>query len=88
MWWQFAMKAIIETEIKRRKKNWSWDHMLEHRNLCRSYAEAYRSKLTSKKVSNEIQQSVDFHEERLNLFNLLLIRNRVELEVSVLFCGQ
>lgn len=56
--------------------------MLEHRNLCRTYGEAYRSKLTSKKISNDLQQSIDFHEERLDLFNLLLIRNQVDLELE------
>lgn len=82
VWWQFAYQSILETEIKRRKQSWSWQHMLEHRNLCRKYAEAYRTKLTCRKVTNEIQQNVDLYEERLDLFNLLLIRNRVDLEVE------
>lgn len=82
MWWKFAYDSIIETEIKRRKRNWSWYHMREHRNLCRSYAEAYRAKLTARKISNDIQQRVDLHEEKLDLFNLMLIRNRVDLEVE------
>lgn len=58
--------------------------MLEHRNLCRTYAEAYRTKLTCRKMTNDIQQNVDLHEERLDLFNLVLIRNRVNLEVEKL----
>lgn len=82
MWWRFAYESILETEIKRRKQNWSWEHMLEHRTLCRTYAEAYRAKLTSRKVTSEIQLNVDRHEERLDLFNLLLIRNQVDLEVE------
>lgn len=56
--------------------------MLEHRNLCRTYAEAYRTKLTCRKVTADIQKNVDTHEECLDLFNLLLIRNRVDLEVE------
>lgn len=56
--------------------------MLEHRNLCRTYAEAYRTKLTCRKVTKDIQENVDWHEGRLDLFNLLLIRNRVDLEVE------
>lgn len=81
IWWKFAIQSILETEVKRRKNNWSWDHMLNHRNLCRSYSDSYRSKLVSKKVSNDLQKTCDFHEESLDLFNLLLIRQRVELEV-------
>lgn len=56
--------------------------MLEHRNACRSYAEAYRTKLVSKKVSNDVQICVDQHEKCLDLFNVILIRNRVDLEVE------
>lgn len=56
--------------------------MLDHRNLCRSYGDAYHKKLTSRKVTKEIQENIDWHEERLDLFNLLLIRNRVDLEVE------
>lgn len=56
--------------------------MLEHRTRSREYAEAYRTKLTSKKISNETQQCIDTNEEKLDLFNLILIRNRVDLEVE------
>lgn len=56
--------------------------MLNHRNLCRLYADAYRTKLTSKKCPADVQQCIDRHEESLDLFNLVLIRNRVNLEVE------
>lgn len=56
--------------------------MRNHRNMCRLYAEAYRTKLISKKVPNEVQQCIDQYEECLDLFNLILIRNRVDLEVE------
>lgn len=56
--------------------------MLNHRNMCRLYAEAYRTKLTSKKLPNDVQQCIDQHEGHLDLFNLILIRNRVDLEVE------
>lgn len=72
----------METEIKRRKREWSWENMLSHRSMCRLYADAYRTKLTSKKLSNDIQQCIDRHEECLDLFNLVLIRKRVNFEVE------
>lgn len=56
--------------------------MLEHRNACRAYAEAYRTKLISKKLPADVKNAVDHYEEKLDLFNLLLIRNRIDLEVS------
>lgn len=39
VWWKFAFNCIVETEIKRRKKNWSWQHIQYHRTQCRNYAE-------------------------------------------------
>lgn len=57
--------------------------MCNHRNMCRLYADAYRTKLISKKVPNEVQQCVDQYEECIDLFNLMLIRNRVDLEVEM-----
>lgn len=56
--------------------------MLKHRNMCRLYAEAYRTRLISKKVPIDVQQCIDQYEECLDLFNLILIRNRVDLEVE------
>lgn len=72
----------METEIKRRKRDWSWENMLNHRNMCRAYADAYRTKLTAKKLPNDVQQCIDRHEESLDLFNLMLIRKRVNFEVE------
>lgn len=58
--------------------------MQQHRNLCRQYAEAYRTKLLSKKVAADIQKLCDEGEEKINLFNLFLIRQRVDLEVNII----
>lgn len=82
IWWKFAYQCIMETEVKRKKNNWSWNHMLEHRIHCRKYADAYRLKLISKKISADVQKCCDYGEERLDLFNLILIRQRVDLEVE------
>lgn len=39
IWWHFAYKCIVETEIKRKKDNWSWLHMQQHRDFTKCYAE-------------------------------------------------
>lgn len=82
IWWKFAYNAIVETEIKRRKRDWSWLYISTHCTKCRSYAEAYRTKLISKKLPADAQQSINHCEESLDLFNLILIRNRVDFEVE------
>lgn len=82
IWWKFAYDCVMETEIKRRKRDWSWENMQNHRNMCRAYASAYRTKLTAKKLSNDVSQCIDRTEEALDLFNLMLIRKRVNFEVE------
>ncbi|XP_045493787.1 vacuolar protein sorting-associated protein 13 [Colias croceus] len=82
-WWHFAYKCILEEEVKRRRRNWDWNHMLSHRQLCKDYANAYQCKLTSKgKVANEYQCVLDKAEKSLDLFNLVVIRQQIELEVE------
>lgn len=81
VWWKFAFDSVLH-DVRRRKNNWSWDHMLEHRNLCKSYADVYKNKMTVKKVSSELVATCDFYEEKLDLFSLVVIRQRIELEVS------
>lgn len=49
-WWLFAYKCIVETEVKRKKDNWDWVHILTHRKCCREYATLYQQKLQTKKV--------------------------------------
>lgn len=56
--------------------------MSTHCTKCRSYAEAYRTKLISKKLPADVQLTLNQCEEELDLFNLILIRNRVDFEVE------
>ncbi|XP_047510768.1 vacuolar protein sorting-associated protein 13 isoform X2 [Pieris napi] len=82
-WWRFAYKCILEEEVLRRRKNWDWKHMLSHRQLCKDYASAYQNKLTCRgKVSTEYQCVLDEAEKTLDLFNLVVIRQQIELEVE------
>ncbi|KAI5632190.1 vacuolar protein sorting-associated protein 13 [Phthorimaea operculella] len=82
-WWKFAYTCILEEEVRRRRNNWDWAHMLQHRQLCKNYATAYQSKLTSKgKVSPDQQIVLDEAEKRLDLLNLVVIRQRIEMEVE------
>ncbi|XP_075971796.1 vacuolar protein sorting 13C isoform X2 [Anticarsia gemmatalis] len=82
-WWQFAYKCILEEEVRRRRRNWDWTHMLAHRQLCKDYASAYQCKLSSKgKVSTEQQCVLNEAEKTLDLFNLVVIRQKIEMEVE------
>jgi len=83
-WWHFAFRCILETDIQRRKKNWSWENMKETRRLCKLYAEVYKAKLTTKKPTQLLLDQVEDCEKQLNIQNLVIIRQKVELEVEKL----
>lgn len=83
-WWQFAYRCILEEEVRRRHRNWNWAHMLAHRQLCRDYAAVYQCKLTNRgKVNSEQLVVLEKAEKTLDLFNLVVIRQRIEMEVCI-----
>ncbi|XP_049870372.1 intermembrane lipid transfer protein Vps13 isoform X3 [Pectinophora gossypiella] len=82
-WWKFAYKCVLEEEVLRKRRNWDWNHMLQHRMLCKDYASAYQNKLINRgKVSTEQQSTLDEAEKKLDLLNLVVIRQRIEMEVE------
>ena len=62
--------------------------MAAFRRLCRIYSEAYRHKLTARKVSPEMQVELDKCEKIIDVLNIVLIRQKIEMEViqCFLFC--
>ncbi|XP_026322169.1 vacuolar protein sorting-associated protein 13 [Hyposmocoma kahamanoa] len=83
-WWHFAYTCILEEEIRRRRRNWLWSHMKQHRNLCRAYAAVYRAKLTSNKgkLTQEQLKLLEDCEKTIDIFNLVVIRQQIEMEVE------
>lgn len=57
--------------------------MKQHRDLCREYADAYQTKLTTKKVVQEIEDRLTKCEIKLDIFDLVIIRQQIEMEVRV-----
>lgn len=83
IWWHFAYESILETEVRRRKQSWSWSHMLEHIQTCKEYAKAYQAKISGKTSSATQIQVCEDLERKLDLYNILMIRKRVDLEVKI-----
>ncbi|KAL5288954.1 hypothetical protein ACFFRR_009268 [Megaselia abdita] len=81
-WWKFAITCILEENVKRKKREWSWEHIKSHRELCLEYAGAYKDKELAKKPTATQVEKVKLCEEKLDLFNLVLIRNRIGMEVD------
>lgn len=81
-WWRFAYTCVLEETVRRCRRNWDWNHMKEHRDTCRAYAEAYQTKLTTKKLAKEIDERLTACETKLDIFNLVIIRQQIEMEVE------
>ncbi|XP_011630655.2 LOW QUALITY PROTEIN: vacuolar protein sorting-associated protein 13 [Pogonomyrmex barbatus] len=81
-WWRFAYTCVLEETVRRCRRNWDWNHMKDHRDTCRAYAEAYQTKLTTKKLAKEIDERLTDYETRLDIFNLVIIRQQIEMEVE------
>ncbi|KHJ44017.1 hypothetical protein D918_05710 [Trichuris suis] len=81
-WWHFAMNCILETQVRRVAKNWSWSHIKEHRELVKQYELAWLEKRTVKNISSEKLAIIDKAEKQLDVFNLIIARQQAELQIK------
>lgn len=81
-WWYFAYTCVLEVEVRRRRRNWSWENMKRHRDNLNRYEEAYKVQLTAKKLTPEITTRCEDLERVLDLHNIIVIRKKVEFEVQ------
>lgn len=82
--WKFAYKCILEEDVRRINKNWSWVHISSHRRLVKEYRVLYKQKLESKKPSTITLNRISEIENNLDVMNIILTRQRVENEVRLL----
>lgn len=80
-WWFFAYNSILEP-IRKRRLEWTWDHMADVRHMCRKYEVALKAKRITKKPSPENLAICEEMETKLDLFNLIRIQNMVDIIVS------
>ncbi|GBM38371.1 Vacuolar protein sorting-associated protein 13 [Araneus ventricosus] len=80
-WWKFVLDAVLEEDIRRKRRNWSWDHMKHHLDSCKKYRELYVLKLQGKKFTVEMTNQLNGFESDLDLFNITIVRKQAELEV-------
>ncbi|CAL1260765.1 unnamed protein product [Larinioides sclopetarius] len=81
-WWKFALDAVLEEDIRRKRRNWSWDHMKHHLDTCKKYREIYVLKLQGKKFTTEMTNQLNGYERDLDLFNITIVRKQAELEAQ------
>ncbi|KAK6731863.1 hypothetical protein RB195_007989 [Necator americanus] len=81
-WWHFAYKAILEEKVRRRRNNWSWPRMREHRKLVRDYRDAWVKVLTEKSPGAAVEEIVKKAEEQLDVFNVNVARQQAEMDID------
>ncbi|KAH8307603.1 hypothetical protein KR044_004766 [Drosophila immigrans] len=81
-WWHFAITSVLEHDVRRVNRTWSWSYMKEHRERCNTYAEKYKERELNKKPPAMLLEACTMLEQELDVFNLLLIRQRVNIEIA------
>ncbi|XP_071339167.1 intermembrane lipid transfer protein VPS13A isoform X1 [Trachinotus anak] len=82
IWWRYVITGILEVNVKPRLHMWSWQHIRCHRQMVKRYRELYKTKITSKKPSEELLKQLEEPEKTLDIFNITLARQQAEVEVS------
>lgn len=82
IWWRYLITGILEVDVKPRLHMWSWQHIRHHRQMVKRYRELYKTKITSKKPSEELLKALEEHEKTLDIFNITLARQQAEVEAS------
>ncbi|XP_022429176.2 vacuolar protein sorting-associated protein 13A isoform X1 [Delphinapterus leucas] len=81
-WWVYAIRGILEVNVRPHLRMWSWKHIRKHRQKMKQYKELYKKKLTSKKPSGELLNSLEELEKTLDVFNITIARQQAEVEVK------
>ncbi|XP_033475720.2 intermembrane lipid transfer protein VPS13A isoform X1 [Epinephelus lanceolatus] len=82
MWWRYVITGILEVDVRPRLHMWSWQHIRSHRQMVKRYRELYKTKITSKKPSEELLKALEEPEKTLDIFNITLARQQAEVEAS------
>ncbi|XP_046845034.1 uncharacterized protein LOC124438866 [Xenia sp. Carnegie-2017] len=80
--WNYGIMAILEEDIKRRSKNWSWEYIVQHRMNCHKYMNLYKQKLSHKKICENTQKEIDHYEKILDVLNITIWRRQAKIETK------
>lgn len=83
IWWLFAYQCVLEENVRRKRRNWRWSHMKQHRDLVHRYIDLYQTKLNQKKEDPKVKRILGDLEENLDVFNITLARRQAEVQVNL-----
>ncbi|KAK7933821.1 hypothetical protein WMY93_004717 [Mugilogobius chulae] len=81
-WWTYVITSVLEVDVKPRLHMWSWKRISKHRSMVKGYKLLYKTKITSKKPSEELLRKLQEPEKTLDIFNITLARQQAEVEAS------
>ncbi|XP_055079954.1 vacuolar protein sorting-associated protein 13A isoform X2 [Periophthalmus magnuspinnatus] len=82
IWWKYMITSVLEVDVKPRLHMWSWTRIRQHRQMVKKYKEQYKTKITSKKPSEDLLRRLQEPEKTLDIFNITLARQQAEVEAS------
>ncbi|NXB93684.1 VP13A protein, partial [Vidua chalybeata] len=81
-WWKYVIDGVLGVNVQPKLQMWSWEHISHHRKQVKNYKELYKTKITSKKPSEEILKLLEEFEKALDIFNITLARQQAEVEAT------
>uniref|UniRef100_A0A1A9WMW5 Vacuolar protein sorting-associated protein 13 n=1 Tax=Glossina brevipalpis TaxID=37001 RepID=A0A1A9WMW5_9MUSC len=82
VWWKFAITSVMEEQVRKKQRVWSWKHIKEHRRIYKLYYKAHKERCLTSKPSPALLERCAEGEKHLDMFNLILIRKTVHLELE------
>uniref|UniRef100_A0A8C5MNH3 Vacuolar protein sorting 13 homolog A n=1 Tax=Leptobrachium leishanense TaxID=445787 RepID=A0A8C5MNH3_9ANUR len=79
-WWKYVITGILEVNVKPGLHMWAWRRIRKHRQEVKRYKELYKSKITTKKPSEDVLRTTEEYEKTLDIFNITLARQQAEME--------
>ncbi|XP_057669487.1 intermembrane lipid transfer protein Vps13 isoform X2 [Diorhabda carinulata] len=79
-WWKFAITAVLEGDVRRKRRDWNWDHILNYRQMCKEYHTLFTAKQQKKQLKPDETDRLITCEKTLDLTNLIIIRQQVKAE--------
>lgn len=83
VWWKYCISSILEVDVKRRCKMWSWRHIKDHREMCTIYKRKYKEKLKNKNPLKSLLQELEEIEYLLNIASITIFRRLAETELML-----
>lgn len=81
-WWKFAYNSIVQTQIRPKREQFTWEHIKLVTKTRREYVQLLKRKLKSSKMTPGDLELEKKCQEVLDVFNLVLANKQADVEVA------